>query len=230
MDANLIEEKLRVSFKNKALLANAFIHRSYLNEVKDKDISSNERLEFLGDSILSFIVSQHLFRSFPSLPEGKLTNLRSAIVKTQTLAKVARSLNLGQYLSLSRGEEEGGGRDNTSLLADCFEALIGAIFLDGGIIPVKKFLTDHIFILIPEIIKNRLYQDFKSDFQEKVQETHKEPPLYKVISEEGPDHAKKFLVGVFVGGKRQGEGKGKSKQEAEQEAAKSALTNHERIA
>jgi len=229
MNISKVEKKIGISFKDKNILENAFIHRSYLNEAREKSLNSNERLEFLGDAVVSFMVSQHLFTSFPELPEGKLTNLRSAMVKTKTLATIAKALDLGSHLSLSRGEEDGGGRQNPSILCDCFEALVGAIFLDSGVVAVKKFLSNHLFILVPEIIKNRLYQDYKSDFQEKVQEKHKEPPTYKVLKEEGPDHDKRFLVGVFVEGKKMGEGEGKSKQEAEQKAAKTAFTNHEKI-
>lgn len=215
-------EEIIKNFKNKSLLKEAFTHRSYLNETREK-LNSNERLEFLGDAVLELLVSEHLFHRFPNFPEGRLTNLRSAIVRTESLARVARKLNLGEKLLMSKGEEEGGGRKNLSLLANCFEALLGALYLDQGINRAKEFLQATIFIYVPEIIKKRTYQDFKSYLQEKVQEKTKISPIYKVLKEGGPDHQKVFTVGVYVQGKKIGQGRGKSKQEAEQEAAKEGL-------
>lgn len=217
-----LEKKLKINFKNRELLEQAFIHRSYLNEVK-KIQQSNERLEFLGDSILSFLVSGYLYNQYPAMPEGELTNLRSSIVKTSTLAQVAKELDLGAYLMLSRGEEESGGRRNPSILADTFEALLGAVFLDLGATPVKKILDWLLFPLLSKIITDKTYKDSKSIFQERVQEETKISPGYKVLSEKGPDHAKEFTVGVYVGGKLWGAGVGKSKQEGETHAATAAL-------
>lgn len=224
MNPKKLLESLDLEFANKHLLEEAMTHRSFLNESKTT-LSSNERLEFLGDSILSFLVSSHLFKTFPDIPEGELTNLRSATVKTTTLAMVAQRLNLGAYLRLSHGEEDGGGRQNPSLLADTFEALIGALYLDRGLEVTRSFLKKHLFHLIPEIISTRAYVDFKSDFQERVQEKYRISPSYKVLKEEGPDHAKIFHVAVYINGVEHGVGSGKSKQEAEQEAARSALSN-----
>lgn len=215
-------DKIIKKFKNKSLLKEAFTHRSYLNETREK-LNSNERLEFLGDAVLELLVSEHLFHRFPNFPEGRLTNLRSAIVRAESLARVARKLNLGEKLLMSKGEEEGGGRKNLSLLANCFEALLGALYLDQGINRVKEFLQATLFIYVPEIIKKRIYQDFKSYLQEKVQEKTKISPIYKVLKEVGPDHQKIFTVGVYVKDKKMGQGRGKSKQEAEQEAAKEGL-------
>lgn len=219
-------EEIIKKFKNKSLLKEAFTHRSYLNETREK-LNSNERLEFLGDAVLELLVSEHLFHRFPNFPEGRLTNLRSAIVRAESLARAARKLNLGEKLLMSKGEEEGGGRKNLSLLANCFEALLGALYLDQGISRVKEFLQATIFIYVPEIIKKRTYQDFKSYLQEKIQEKTKISPIYKVLKEEGPDHQKIFTVGVYVKDKKIGEGRGKSKQEAEQEAAKEGLEKRE---
>jgi ribonuclease III len=213
---------LHLSFKNSELFQLAFVHRSYLNETRGQT-ASNERLEFLGDSILSFIVSRHLYQTYPVLAEGELTNLRSSVVKTTTLAMIAKNLHLGEYLLLSRGEEEGGGRTNPSILADVFEALLGAIVLDQGVPAAEKVIARELFPLIPIILSEKSYKDAKSSFQELVQNQTKLSPVYKVIMEEGPDHAKEFTVGVYVGNKLFGEGKGKSKQIAEQVAAARAL-------
>lgn len=213
------------SFKNPKLRELAFTHRSYLNETSDKDIPSNERLEFLGDSILAFLVSDFLYKKFPSLPEGKLTNLRSFLVKTGTLAATAEELQLGKYLKLSKGEEQA-GRNNITLLANTFEALIGALFLDSGIEKVHKFIKK---VLFPKIDNDSVLmqlKDNKSLFQELIQQDKKPTPTYKILETQGPDHKKIFTVGVYVFDVLWGVGKGNSKQEAEQEAAKIALEKH----
>lgn len=210
-------------FKNLQLLEEAFTHRSYLNENPQRNLVSNERLEFLGDAVLSFLVSKLLFQKFPRLPEGDLTNLRSAIVCTKTLCRTAKNLNLGEKLKLSRGEETSGGRNNPSLLANTFEAFLGALYLDQGIEEAENFLKTCLFPFLSEIIKSDSYKDFKSRFQEIVQEKAKISPVYKILKTIGPDHAKKFTVGVYVKEKLIGQGSGWSKQEAEQEAAKTAL-------
>lgn len=208
--------------KNKKLLEEALTHRSYLNEVKEK-IPSNERLEFLGDSILSFIVSDYLFNNYPEFNEGKLTNLRSLLVNMKMLADMARECNLGQMLRLSKGEEESGGRSNPSLLADTFEAFIGALFLDTGIKEVQKFVNLTVIPRADEFIQKNLLKDPKSRLQELVQAKKQTSPLYKVIEEKGPAHSKTFTVGVFVNEKLLGTGTGHSKQTAEENAALSAL-------
>lgn len=207
---------------DKRLLEEALTHRSYLNEVKEK-ISSNERLEFLGDSILSFVVSDYLFSHYPEFNEGKLTNLRSLLVNTKMLADVARECNLGSMLRLSKGEEESGGRNNQSLLADIFEAYIGALFLDQGVKEVEKLISQTILPHAEEFIKKNLLKDPKSLLQEHVQSRKQGSPMYKVVEEEGPAHARQFTVGVYVGETLLGQGKGKSKQEAEEIAAEKAL-------
>lgn len=223
MTLNDLERKTKISFKKRRHLERAFIHRSYLNEVREKDLSSNERLEFLGDAVLAFLTSSFLFQNFPERKEGELTNLRSAIVCTKTLSQMARRLNLGQFLKLSKGEEREGGRENPSILADSFEALLGAIYLDQGIGMANTFLKKNFFPYAKKIIANKSLKDPKSFFQEIVQEKIKNSPLYKVLEEEGPDHDKQFKVGVFVEEKLWGEGIGKSKQEAEEKAAEQAI-------
>jgi ribonuclease-3 len=209
-------------FNNQQLLQQAFTHRSYLNEARE-NIESNERLEFLGDSILSFVVSSHLYKTYPQFDEGILTNLRSLVVNTKSLAKIAKRLKLGEHLLLSHGEEDSGGRENDSILANTFEAVIGAIFIDQGIEAAKVFLT---LVIIPEIeiyVQKKVFKDPKSRLQEYVQAQKQNSPVYKVLHEEGPAHAKKFTIGVFVQDVNVGEGQGKSKQEAEEHAAEQAL-------
>ena len=221
-DILILLKELGITAKSEPLIKQAFIHRSYLNEAK-KNLESNERLEFLGDSILSYLVSDYLYRTFPSFPEGQLTNLRSSMVKTGTLAEISGELHLGTHLVLSRGEEEGGGRKNISILADTFEAFLGALYIDQGIAPGIKILERFLFPKLTQIMKHKLYKDAKSSFQEIVQEQVKASPEYKVMEEKGPDHAKIFTVGVYVDKKLRGKGLGKSKQEAETAAAYQAL-------
>ncbi|MBI3956244.1 ribonuclease III, partial [Candidatus Gottesmanbacteria bacterium] len=198
-----------ITFKNLDLLKAAFIHRSYLNE--DRNVrQSNERLEFLGDAVLSFLTSHFLYTTYPDYPEGKLTNIRSSLVKTTSLADAARTLRLGEMLFLSRGEEDSGGRTNSSLLADTFEALLGAIFLDQGITAAKTFLEGHLFPKAGDIVRNKSYVDYKSLLQEIIQDQTRVSPTYHVTKSEGPDHAKTFWVEVKARGEILGNGMGKS--------------------
>jgi ribonuclease-3 len=209
-------------FKNQKLFEQAFTHRSYLNETKE-NLSSNERLEFLGDSIISFVVSQNLFLKFPLFNEGILTNIRSLMVNTKSLALIAKELEFGNYLKLSKGEEESKGRQNQSLLADCFEAFVGALFIDQGVNAVSQFLG---LVLLPkadEIIKGTSFKDPKSLLQELVQSRRLNSPVYKVLGETGPAHAKRFRIGAHVDGDLVSEGEGKSKKDAEEDAASKAL-------
>ncbi|MEK9176423.1 MAG: ribonuclease III [Patescibacteria group bacterium] len=208
--------------KDKKLLEQALTHRSFLNETKE-DISSNERLEFLGDSILSFIVSTYLYKEYPEFNEGKLTNLRSLLVNTKILAEIAKEFELGAKLRLSKGEEESGGRNNQSLLADTFEAYIGALYLDQGVTEIKKFIYQSVIPRADAFIQKNLLKDPKSRLQEYVQSKKQTSPLYKVLLEEGPAHARQFSVGVHVGDILVGQGVGRSKQEAEEKAASAAL-------
>ncbi len=209
-------------FNNPKLQKLAFTHRSYLNEAKEK-ISSNERLEFLGDSILSFVVSQYLFHKYPRFEEGILTNLRAQLVNTKSLAEIARELDFGQYLILSKGEEESKGRENPSILANCFEAFIGALFLDSGIETVSKFLSAVLLKKAQVYVSKKAFKDPKSLLQEKVQSKRLTSPIYKVLEEKGPAHARTFTVGAYVGEDLLAQGTGHSKQEASEDAAKNAL-------
>ncbi len=222
LDIDKLEKSFKLNFSNKYLLTTAFTHRSYLNEA-GKDLSSNERLEFLGDAILSFIVSSYLYQKYPSQKEGSLTNMRSTIVKTKTLAEIAKNLKFGDYLLLSRGEEDGGGRTNPSLLADTFEAFIGALYLDQGLDATQKFLNQILLSQVAQIMKKELHTDYKSQLQEVVQMFSKSAPTYKVVKTKGPDHAKSFWVTVVVDGIEKEVGTGQSKQDAEQQAAAKTL-------
>lgn len=209
-------------FHNQQLFEQAFTHRSYLNEAREK-VESNERLEFLGDSILSFVVSDYLYNTYPQFNEGILTNLRSLLVNTKSLAGLSRECEFGQYLRLSKGEEESKGRENDSLLANSFEAFIGALYLDTGIDAVKAFLGETIIPKIQGYVDKKAFKDPKSLLQEYVQGQKQSSPFYKVLHEEGPPHAKTFTIGVVINNEIMGEGVGKSKQEAEENAAKQAL-------
>lgn len=215
-------EKLNIKLNDSRLLKQAFIHRSYLNEFKI-DLPSNERLEFLGDSVLSLVVSKHLFETKTQDAEGELTNLRAFVVKTKSLAKAAKNLNLGDYLQLSKGEAASGGRENPQLLANTYEALLGAIYLDLGFEKVSQVIQGTLLTLFASELKKGPPQDAKSELQETVQEKFKNSPHYKILKTHGPDHAKHFLVGVYLGSKEYGKGEGSSKQEAEEKAAKVAL-------
>lgn len=210
------------SLLEKPIFQTAFTHRSFLNE-STTQIESNERLEFLGDSVLSFIISAKLYNLRPQDAEGELTNLRSFIVRTQSLAKASEKLNLGKYLKLSKGEEMSGGRDNTQLLANTFEALLGAVYLDQGIEAATKFVEENLLPLFESEIIKGPPKDAKSQLQEITQNQTKQSPRYKILETTGPDHAKEFTVGVFLQGKKIGEGNGSSKQIAEEQAAEEAL-------
>lgn len=218
-----LQQKIGITFNNKAVLTEALIHRSYLNEAKEKELSSNERLEFLGDSILAFWVSNQIFHRFPTFPEGKLTFIRTHLVRTETLTKLSRNLGLGTYLFMSKGEELGGGRENPLLLANAFEALTGAIFIDQGIETAAKFLASQFEPLLSEITNAEALKDSKSLLQELVQAQGHASPVYKLVLASGPDHQKVFTMGVYLNDKLVAEGTSRSKQEAEEEAAKKAL-------
>ncbi len=214
--------RLDIQFKDIKLLQQAFHHRSYLNEIS-LNLESNERLEFLGDSILSFVISGYLYKSRKQDAEGELTNLRAYIVKTKSLAEASKQLELGNYLRLSKGEESSGGRENPQLLANTFEALLGAIFLDQGLPAVEKVIDKQLLNLFAPELKSGPPKDAKSLLQEIVQEKLKRSPHYKILETKGPDHAKKFLVAVYLKSKEYGRGEGGSKQVAEEQAASAAL-------
>ncbi|HTK03500.1 MAG TPA: ribonuclease III [Alphaproteobacteria bacterium] len=211
------------NFKNKDLFDLALTHRSWLNEHKGLR-GSNERLEFLGDAVLEFIVSKELYTKFPDQEEGYLTALRANIVNTVSLAEIAKKLDLGSILHVSKGEEESGGRTNTSLLADTVEAIIGAIYIDRGIDEAEKFIQENLLIDLDSRASQPL-KDFKSRLQELVQGQSLPTPKYQVVEESGPDHDKKFIIEVTVQGESWGKGEGKSKSTAEQDAARQALDN-----
>lgn len=229
-DYSNFEKTINYTFKNKNLLQNALIHRSYLNEHKNFSLPSNERLEFLGDSVLSLITSVYLFKKYPYLKEGEYTEIKSVIVKTESLAKAAKSIGISQYLFLSRGEEKMNGRENKNILADSFEALIAAIFLDSNFENAYQFVVRFLFKdRLDEIVNNKEYQPFKSRLQEAIQAKFKKLPEYKVLDEKGPEHKRVFKIGVYFNGKKIGEGIGASKKEAEEQAAKKAFVNFKNI-
>jgi ribonuclease-3 len=215
-------------FNNKSLFDLAFTHRSYLNESNGRT-ESNERLEFLGDSILSFVVSTYIYDEFKEKKEGELTSLRSVLTNTETLYEVAKKLNLGENLKLSKGEEETGGRESKTILANTYEAVVGAIYLDQGIEPAKKFIFETIIEEIDSIVSSQGLKDSKSALQEYMQESYKASPRYEVLEESGPDHDKIYTVGVFFEEKLLAKGDGKSKQEAEKKAAQNAMQQIEPI-
>ena len=220
--------ELNPKFKDKDLLENAFVHRSYLNENPEFPFPSNERMEFLGDAVLEQVVSDYIYHKFPALPEGELTALRAALVRTESLAEESRRLGLGQKLLLSKGEEQTGGRDNPYLLANTFEALIGAWYLDQGIEEASKFIHEHLLYKAESAIKAGV-KDPKSKFQEITQAQFSITPNYRVTREWGPPHDRRFLSAVYLKKKKVAEGEGKSKKEAEEAAARSALAAYEEI-
>ena len=221
---NELEATVGVRFKDRALLQRAFVHRSFLHEAdEESDLQDNQRLEFLGDAVLSFIVSELLFRRYPERREGELTNLRSALVKRETLARFAKSLGLGNYLLLGRGEEESSGRGRHTTLCDTYEAFIGALYLDQGISALREFLEPRLIEEIGRVTQHALTKDPKSRLQEWVQAAMGQTPRYRTVHTEGPDHARLFTRQVTIGKQPYGVGQGQSKQEAEQAAAAMAL-------
>lgn len=215
-------EKLGLTFKNLDLLVEALTHRSYLNEHKAAG-PHNERLEFLGDAVLELVATAFLFKRFPNKPEGDLTAFRAAMVNTVSLAESAKALGMSDMMLLSKGEARDTGRAREIILANAFEAVIGALYLDQGYDASEAFIARTLYPKIDSIIEKRTYQDAKSQFQEAAQDKKSVTPHYKTLSEDGPDHDKKFTVGVFLHEEEIAEGIGKSKQEAEQDAAKNAL-------
>ncbi len=219
-----LETALKIRFKNKNLLTQAFIHRSYLNENPEIALGNNERLEFLGDAVMELVVTEYLYKHYPKESEGQMTSWRAALVNTKMISSVAASLNFNDYLLLSRGEAKEMGKARQYILANTFEAFIGALYLDQGYEQSRAFISKYLLKELPAIIKQELYKDAKSYFQEIAQEKTKITPSYKVISESGPDHAKRFVVGVYLGDELVATGSGLSKQEAEEDTAKNALT------
>ncbi len=217
----LLEEALGIHFQNPAFLKLALTHRSYIYETPGAGQPSNERLEFLGDSILTFISADYLYRSFPQLSEGQLTNVRAALVKTETLAAFAHDIALGNYLLMGKGEQSAGGGQR--VLASAFEAILGAIYLDQGIEIAQRFMLSRLEPIAHEIVKKRSFKDNKSLFQELAQAHDGITPSYRLVSQEGPSHNREFTVEVMLGERVAGRGQGRNKQAAEQEAAHIAL-------
>ncbi|MDP3792218.1 MAG: ribonuclease III [bacterium] len=217
-----LEAKIGIVFKNKDLLLQALTHRSYLNENTKWHLDHNERLEFLGDAVLELVVTDYLYNNYPN-PEGEMTNWRAALVNAIMLSKLSNEFNLNDFVLLSRGEARDTGRARQYILANAIEAVIGAIYIDQGYEPSKKFITRFVLKELPDIIDNKLYRDPKSLFQEYAQEHVGITPTYEVMEEWGPDHARNFKIGVFLEKEMIGTGQGPSKQEAQQEAAKDAL-------
>lgn len=218
----LAEEIIGESFSNIGLFITAFTHRSYLNEHKKTVFEHNERLEFLGDAVLELVVTEYLYRNYTE-PEGILTNWRSSLVRTESISAAGGRLNFADYIRLSRGEKRGSERAKQQILANCFEAVIGAIYLDKGYSVAEKFINDNILSTFESILESGAWMDPKSRLQELSQSRVGYTPSYRVLSEEGPDHEKIFEVGVYINDKLYGKGKGPSKQFAQQRAAESGL-------
>ncbi|HEY4496227.1 MAG TPA: ribonuclease III [Candidatus Paceibacterota bacterium] len=223
MNFSEFEKSIDVNFSDKALLKQAFTHRSYLNENRKTNLEHNERLEFLGDAVLELIVTDHLYEKYPTYNEGEMTSLRSALVNANTMAEAANKIKMNNFMLLSRGEAKDTGRARQYILANAIEALIGAIFIDQGYRVAEKFVGENLFPLLPKIIKEGFWMDAKSRFQEKAQEIVGVTPSYETLKEIGPDHDKHFTLGVFLGKEKIAEGEGKSKQDAEQAAARAGL-------
>ncbi|MBZ9572193.1 ribonuclease III [Patescibacteria group bacterium] len=222
-DFSPFEKKLNLEFKNKDLLIQAFCHRSYLNENPNFRLPHNERLEFLGDAVLELVVTEYLYQNYPKKSEGELTNWRAALVNSKMLSIVAKDLGFNDSLLLSRGEAKEMGKARQYILANTFEALIGAMYLDQGYKVCHNFIKKNLIKELPHIIEAGLFKDAKSRFQEEAQERVGITPTYKVLEEWGPDHVKRFIVGVFLREELIAKDEGSSKQEAEEEAAKKAL-------
>jgi len=223
-DLSKLEDRLNIKFKDIDNLRQSLVHRSYINEHPKFDLGHNERLEFLGDAVLELVVTEYLYEQFPESPEGDLTNWRASLVNSNMLSELARELDIDDFLFLSKGE----GKDKNSkarqyILANAFEALIGAIHLDRGYHVADQFIKKHLLVKLDHILENKLYLDPKSRFQETAQDKHGVTPTYKVLEESGPDHAKVFKVGVYLETEMVSSGKGSSKQEAQVKAAEKAI-------
>ncbi|MAQ77126.1 ribonuclease III [Candidatus Campbellbacteria bacterium] len=217
------QKALGLSFNNHELLEQAFTHRSYINENKGEELSHNERLEFLGDAVLELVVTDFLFKKYPTIPEGRLTAYRSALVRTESISAAARSMGMNDLLKLSKGEARDEGKARDYILANTFEAFIGAVYLDQGYDAANKVITHNLTETIEMIVKEGLWRDAKSYVQEKAQEMYSETPRYELVSSEGPDHDKNFVMAIFFGDKKIAEGTGNSKQKAQQMAADAAI-------
>jgi ribonuclease III len=224
IDLDSLENKIGYKFKNRDFLLKALTHRSYLNENPEWHLDHNERLEFLGDAVLELVVTEYLYNNYPN-PEGEMTNWRAALVNANMLAKISADFELNEYMLLSRGEAKDTGRARQYILANAVESVIGAIYEDAGYEPCKVFITRFVLNHLPEILDKKLYRDAKSLLQEMAQDKVGITPTYQVLEEWGPDHARNFKVGIFLGKEMIGEGSGLSKQDAQQEAAEAGLKN-----
>lgn len=222
-DISRLESGIGYIFKDKEVINTAVTHSSYANEKKNKKLKYNERIEFLGDSVLSLVISEYLYTMYPSLPEGELTVTRAKIVCENSLSRCAVDIGLGNYLLLGKGEELSGGRNKPSILSDAFEALLGAIYIDGGFDTVRQFILKYMENIIKSCASGKLFYDFKTQLQELVQQHGDRSISYRVIDESGPDHNKTFVTEVRINDVTSGKGKGRSKKESEQNAAKDAL-------
>lgn len=223
IDFSVLEKKLNIEFKSKDLLEQAFIHRSYINENPRSGLEHNERLEFLGDAVLELAVTDYLYKKYPESPEGELTAYRSSLVNAVLISEVTKELGFNEFLLLSKGEAKDIGKARQYILANTYEAFLGALYLDQGYKIAEQFVLETLVVRLDDIVKNKLWRDAKSLVQEKAQEYLAVTPAYKVMNEHGPDHDKSFTVGIYFGEDLIAEGKGKSKQEAEQKAAHGAL-------
>lgn len=220
------DKVLGATFVQPELLVTAFTHRSYVNEHRKTVSEHNERLEFLGDAVLELVVTDHLYKSFPD-PEGILTNWRSALVRTESIGAAAKRSGFEPLLRLSRGERRGTDRARDQILANCYEAVVGALYLDQGYDAAKQFIHSSLIFTLEQILQTGSWMDPKSHLQEQAQSHDGQTPVYKVLSEDGPDHDKLFTVGVFVGSKLLGKGTGPSKQAGQQAAAQAALKQYQ---
>jgi ribonuclease III len=224
MNIHQIQTSIEYQFADPALLEQALTHRSYLNEYGGVGgVADNERLEFLGDAVLDFLVGDMLFRRYPQMPEGDMTRLRAALVRTESLAELGADIQLGQALRMGRGEEASGGRTRITNVCAAFEALVGAMYLDGGVSVVRDFISDRVDVMLEQVMAESRDKDARSLLQEWSQAEHNLTPAYRTISESGPDHRKEFMVAVLIGDKVVAHGTGKSKQAAAQSAAREAL-------
>ncbi len=218
-----LEERINYVFKDKNTALTAITHSSYANEKKARKLKYNERIEFLGDSVLGLTISEHLYKMYPELPEGELTVTRSKIVCESSLSRCATDIGIGELLLLGRGEELSGGRTKSSILSDAYESLIGAIYIDGGLEVAKEFILKHMDDIIKSSMQGKLFYDYKTQLQEKIQQNGEQQITYTVVDEKGPDHNKVFITQVIINGLVCGQGSGRSKKESEQNAAKDAL-------
>jgi ribonuclease-3 len=224
-----LERKLGYRFVRRELLSRALTHRSYIHTPENEDLRANERLEFLGDSVLGMVTSRFLFEHFPDKSEGDLTKLKSTLVSEANLSRIAKSISLGQYLNVSEEEEKSGGRERNSIVSDAYEAVIGAVFIDGGLAPAERMIKNQILKRYLEITTDRAFHNYKGELLEYMQALGLGLPRYDLLEEEGPDHEKRFTIAVSVKGKQLGKGGGKNKKEAEQMAARMALENIDSI-